>query len=337
MKRDSSKRKPSPRETLLSWGIILVLGVIAVGVYLKQSRYEPGIWVPEETAWISENDSPSETAGPPDFESLLPPTLTPMGPLESFGPDTLSQKIDGKAELYLPAGFEHLWCRRFKSASGSEDWMEAFLYDMGNIRNAFAVFSAQRRSAATELRLTRFSYETQNALFFVHGRYYVELIASSASEGIMDAAEAFAVQFVNQFSPGDTRIEALDLFPERGLDTRNMGLIISDAFGFKGLQNVFTARYQLDSHELTAFLTEKADTEEAEALVADYRDFLVENGGKVESVAPFPGAVMVGLFGTFEIFFPCGPYVVGVHQAEARNPAEDLVLRLREHLGVACK
>ena len=338
MKTDPfTKATPGLTETILSWGIIGVLVVVAVGVYLKQSRYESGIWVPEEAAWVSREGSSRESPGLPDFEDLAPPTLTPMGPLESFGPDTLSQKIDGKAELYLPAGFEHLWCRRFKSTSGSEDWMEVFVYDMGNIRQAFAVFSAQRRSGAAALSLTRFSYETKNALFFVHGKYYVELVAASASEAIMESATAFAERFVDQVSPSAVRIEELSLFPEKGLDPSHTGLIVSDAFGFKGLQNVFAARYQLGDTQLTAFITENGDTAAAAALVAAYSDFLVANGGTVEPAAPFAQAEMISLFGTFEIFFPCGSYVVGVHQAEARKPAEELALRLRAHLGETCE
>ena len=343
MKTDPfTKATPGLMETILSWGIIGVLVVVAVGVYLKQSRYESGIWVPEEAAWVSREGSSRDSGSLPDFENLTPPTLTPMGPVESFGPDTLSQKIDGKAELYLPAGFEHLWCRRFKSTSGSEDWMEVFVYDMGNIRQAFAVFSAQRRSGGADLSLARFSYETKNALFFVHGKYYVELVAASASEAIMESATAFAERFVDQISPSAVRIEELSLFPEKGLDPSHTGpshtgLIVSDAFGFKGLQNVFTARYQLGDTQLTAFITKNGDTAAAAALVAAYSDFLVANGGAVEPAAPFPQAEMISLFGTFEIFFPCGPYVVGVHQAEAQKPAEELALRLRAHLGKTCE
>ena len=338
MKTDPfAKATPGLVETILSWGIIGLLVVVAVGVYLKQSRYESGIWVPEEAAWLSREGLSRESPGLPDFENLAPPTVTPMGPLESFGPDTLSQKIDGKAELYLPAGFEHLWCQRFKSTSGTEDWMEVFVYDMGNMRQAFAVFSAQRRSGAAALNLTRFSYETKNALFFVHGKYYVELVAASASEAIIESAEAFARRFVDQISPSAVRIEELSLFPERGLDPSHTGLIVSDAFGFTGLQKVFTARYQLGDTELTAFITKNVDMVQAAELVAAYSDFLVANGGTVEPATPFPKAEMISLFGTFEIFFPCGPYLVGVHQAEARKPAEELVLRLRAHLGEACE
>jgi hypothetical protein len=46
---------------------------------------------------------------------------------------------------------------------------------------------------------------------------------------------------------------------------------------------------------------------------------------------------MVRLFGTVEIFFPCGPYMIGVHQAEAEEPAKRLAGELLTHLGPLCE
>ena len=338
MKRGfSSEAGPGRLETILSWGIIALLGVVAVGVYVKQSLYVPGTWVPQEGARLPDGRPPPGDSGAVDFDRFLPSTLVPMGPPEAFGPRTLSDKIDGKAELYLPAGFVHLKCQRFKLTGVSTDWMEAFVYDMGSIRHAFAVFSAQRRSGATTLSLTPFSYETRNALFFVHGKHYVELVTSSGSAEIMDAAAAFAGRFVNHIPHSEERIEELALFPEEGLDAANRGLIVSDAFGYQELKDVFTAPYQVDDTEVTAFITKKAGEDEAIRLVAAYRDFLLQNGATIDETPPFQGAEMVRLFGTYEIFFPCGPYVAGVHQAERRGPAEELVARLRARLDAVCK
>jgi hypothetical protein len=313
-----------------------VLLLVAAGVYLKQSRYDRAVWTVSPTGWTPRDAPPRKGTGPQALAEFLPPSLRPMGPFESFGPATLSDKIDGKAELYLPAGFVHLTVRRFVSAGESSDWLEVFVYDMGDVRNAFAVYSAQRRSTASPFSLTPYGYRTKNALFLVHGKYYLELVASSPSDPIMAAAEAFAGRFVEKTPQPEYRIAALDLFPPEGLDAENRSFIVSDAFGFQGLNNVFIAPYRLEAGELTAFLTERSDEDEAQRLVEAYRTFLIQNGGEAHEPAFLPGGVLVRLFGTVELFFSCGPYLVGLHQAEAEKPAEALILRLKTHLGSRC-
>lgn len=327
---------PGRLESGLSWAVVGVLVMVAAGVYLKQSRYDRAVWTVSPAGWNAEDVSLPSGADLQGLADFLPPSLRPMGPLESFGPATLSDKIDGKAELYLPAGFVHLTVRRFVSADDSSDWLEVFVYDMGDVRNAFAVYSAQRRSTASPLSLTPYGYRTKNALFLVHGKYYLELVASSASDPIMAAAEAFARRFVGKTAQREGRIAALDLFPPEGLDADDRSLIVSDAFGFQGLNDVFIAPYRLEGGELTAFLTERPNEDEAKGLVEAYRTFLIQNGGEADEAAFLPEGELVRLFGTVEIFFACGPYLVGVHQAEAEKPAKELILKLKEHLGSRC-
>ena len=71
--------------------------------------------------------------------------MEPLSPPETFDAEKLSEKIDGKAGLYLSAGFKSLTCRRYKKPDNPDLWLEIFFYDMGNIINSFAVYSMQRR------------------------------------------------------------------------------------------------------------------------------------------------------------------------------------------------
>ena len=51
----------------------------------------------------------------------------PLTAGEIFEAQNLSDKINGKAELYLSAGFVRLISQRFKDERGSDLWIEAFL------------------------------------------------------------------------------------------------------------------------------------------------------------------------------------------------------------------
>ena len=122
--------------------------------------------------------------------------MVPLTLPESFDAQNLSDKINGKAELYLSAGFVGLNSQRFKDKKDASLWIEAYLYDMGNGQNAFSVFSAQRREGAAKLDLAQYAYRTSNARFLVHGRFYIEIIASEATERAFNPVKLLAENFI---------------------------------------------------------------------------------------------------------------------------------------------
>ena len=327
------KSPPSRCESMVSWVIIGTLAVIAIGLFIRQSHYDPTLFVPS----VSESQAPGKAVPGPfpssDLSAFVSEEMSVLSSLEAFGPDTLSDKINGKAELYLSAGFSNLQCQRFASRNDPRSWMEAFVYDMGTLHQAFAVYSGQKREEATPLDLTPFSYKTRNALFLVHGRYYVEIIASVPSEVMMGSMLSFGEAFVSKTSVEEHHIEELALFPKDHLEEGSITLFISNTFGFSGLKHCFTARYQMEGEELTAFLSKKDVPPEAERVGGAYQAFLLENGG---TAIPLGADLMPGSFveilDTFELIFRHGPYVAGVHEAPTRKVAEKLASMLNGHL-----
>lgn len=332
------KSPPSRRESTVSWAIMGTLAVIAIGLFIRQSHYDPTLFVPS----VSESQAPGEIAPASlpssDLRQFVPQDMSVFGPLESFGPETLSDKINGKAELYLSAGFSNLQCQRFASRNDPRSWMEAFVYDMGTLHQAFAVYSMQKRDEATPLDLTPFSYSTENALFWVHGRYYVEIIASVPSKAMRGQMLSFGKEFIPKTSVEEHSIDELALFPKDHLEESSITLFISNTFGFSGLKNCFTARYYANGEELTAFLSEKEDPAEAERVVELYQAFLMENGGtSVPLSTDLTSGSLIEILDTFELIFRHGRYVAGVHEAETQKAAEELAWTLKKHLAEAAQ
>jgi len=332
------KNPPSRHESTVSWVIMGTLAVIAIGLFIRQSHYDPTLFVPS----VSESMPPIQiaTASLPslDLRQFVPQDMSVFGSLESFGPETLSDKINGKAELYLSAGFSNLQCQRFASRHAPRSWMEAFVYDMGILHQAFAVFSTQKRDGAKPLDLTPFSYRTENALFWVHGRYYVEIIASVPSKAMTEAMLSFGETFVSKTSVEEHSIDELALFPTNHLEEDSITLFISDTFGFSGLKNCFTARYHVNGEELTAFLSKKEDPAEAERVVEIYQAFLMENGGTAIPLGTdLTSGSLIEILDTFELIFRHDRYVVGIHEAETQKAAEELALMLERHLAEAAQ
>jgi hypothetical protein len=312
------------------------LAVIAIGLFIRQSHYDPTLFVPS----VSESQAPSEIAPaavpPSDLGQFMPQDMSVFGPLESFGPETLSDKINGKAELYLSAGFLSLRCQRFAGRNDPRSWMEVFVYDMGTLHQAFAVYSMQKRGEATPVDLTPFSYSTENALFWVHGRYYVEIIASAPSEATTEAMLSFGETFVSKTPVEAHHMDELALFPKDHLEEGSITLFISNTFGFSGLKNCFTARYHANGEELTAFLSKKEDPAEAERVAGAYQAFLMANGGtSVPLGTDLTSGSLIEILDTFELIFRHGQYVAGIHEAETQEAAEELAWTLKRHLAEA--
>ena len=323
----------SRQQTISSLLVIAILTIIAAGIVKTQFRFNPAVL---HTDMLVPPDGKSEITFPPSSEQSfipLPDGLTPLTPSEIFEVQNLSDKINGKAELYLSAGFSRLVSQRFKDQQESDLWLEAFVYDMANGQNAFSVFSAQRREDAVSLDITAHAYGTPNALFFVHGSYYVEIIASEASESAQRPMKLLAEGFIRNNRAEITTINEMELFPKQGLVADSVALISSDAFGYEGLDKVYTAEYELDGAVLMAYLSRRQSPDDAQTLSKAYHQFLMNFGGKaIQTPIQIKDAQAVEILDTYEIIFSHGAYTAGVREAVTIDQAKALVMQLFNRL-----
>jgi hypothetical protein len=204
---------------------------------------------------------------------------------------------------------------------------------MTNGHNAFSVFSAQRREDGAPLDMTLHSYRTSNALFLVHGSYYIEIIASEASERVFQPMKLLADRFIRNTPTETVAINEMELFPQQDLVADSMALVSSDAFGYEGLDKVYTAEYELGGAGLMAYFSRRQTGDDAEKLSTAYRNFLVNFGGQVlEIQLPIKDAQLVEILDTYEIIFSYGTYMAGVREAVTIDQAKKLVLRLYDRI-----
>ncbi len=311
-------------------GFLVALGFVFFSV---QNRFNPAVlnFAPEtDHVQTAPTDVPTDNVSIP-----LPAGIKEMSPAESFDPATLSNKINGKAELYLSAGFVRLNTQRFKPADDSSTWFEVFIYDMGKPSNAFAVYSSQRRQDVEKLSLTQHAYGTANALFFATGRHYVEIIAATSGEAVTSMLTVFAENFLDSVEgEAEGQGEAAgpeQVFPTEDLVADSITLIAKDAFGFDRLDQVYTAKYSGMKTETTLFVSLRSSPKAAEILATAYRDFLIEFGGsemaKPEGFAR-EGFFAIDIMDAYEVVFSHGPYLAGVHMAEDKDSANRLATLL---------
>jgi hypothetical protein len=332
----TSKVHPSSwTETLAGLFILLALAALAVGLYRRQFEFNPALRANTPAATPLPTTTAPAVAEPADstWTEFMTDDLAPMSSAETFDAENLSDKIDGKADLYLTSGFVRLQCRRFARTGDPDSWIEVFAYDMGNVRQAFAVHSGQRREQSKDLDLGSFAYRTADALFFVHGKYYVEIVGSKATRELADDMEAFARRFAARTATEEESIPELALLPRANRIEGSVILYLSNGFGYDGFSSLFAANYWTDGVEQTAFFAVRGTDAGSANLASAYAEFLLANGGEEQStLIAVPGARVVSLFGTYEVFFTHAGVLAGVHQAENREAAEKLAVALYEEM-----
>lgn len=327
---------PSRKESAVSYLVLVVLVVIAAAVWNRQSHFDPDLWQP-----VTSGKDPTATrSATPDahqgtrIEPFLTEELEALGGSETFDTQTLSDKIDGKADLYFKAGFKALTSSRVQIRSNPALWFEIFLFDMENADAAFSVYSQQKRVGAVALDFVRDGYRAGNAVFFISANRYVEMIGATAAEPLLQAMVQSAEQFVKQQAISTEAGDPRRLFPESDLIAGSLALLAADAFGFDRFNHVYVAQYRIGADELTGFIKECGSPEQAAELARAYGAFLEGFGAEAgNAAAPDDAAVLrYRLFESHEAVFSVGRYLAGVHEGPTQDSTETLSVRLRNRL-----
>ncbi len=331
-------RRPGIAETCTGIFVLALLAGIAGGIFIMQSRFDPDFYrvtLQKESDGSGRKISlPSPGAAP--VPAYLPENLIPLGPEETFDPETLSDKIDGKAELYLSSGFVKLSTRRFARKADPKSWLELFIYEMGDPTNAFSVYSTQKRKGSRPVDLGVSAYATEDAFFFADGPKYFEIISSS--KDLADEMTALAKNLIETEPQSAGQQAESSLFPPESLDESSISLHMSDVFGFSMLDRVYTASYGKEAAQVTAFISRRESTEEAANLAAAYGRFLVENGGSEAGEIPdTPGSKIYKMYDTYEVVLHRGKFLAGTHEADNLESAKDIASRIYHKLDEAGK
>jgi hypothetical protein len=188
----AKKRTRTKGETLLGFLILAILALIGAMVFFQQFQFNPAVTAQSALEGVMEQFSSVQlsTLVP------LPENFTEMTPLETFTPETLYEKIDGQADLYLESGFLQLKSQRYVHTGNQDMWFEVFKYDMGTTENAFSVYSQQYRDDGHPLEWAKYAYSVANALFFVHGQDYMEMRAAGTSDELIASMHEVAKKYV---------------------------------------------------------------------------------------------------------------------------------------------
>jgi len=260
------------------------------------------------------------------LESLLPKKELPEGWAMVEGPQiftkkTLFEHIDGEAELFLKYGFQNSAFAVYQNEKNRENQIELDIYGLGNVVEAFGVFSRFRN----EDRPGGFgldSFLDDHSAFFYQGRYFVMLHAPEPNrESLRQFSKLISMQ-ISDPSPPPTEIS---YFPQKGLKPGSIQYFPEGLLGHQFLKRGFQGTY-VEETEFKLFLAIFQNSQKANSALKNFWDTLSKRG-KVFSGSfiefetralkgedPYQGKVLVA---------QKGPYLVGVVGFEKEEDGEN--------------
>ncbi len=202
------KAKVSSAQRFTGYGILVLLGLIIIGLLVRQARFNPAVNVALRAPLHGKSQAASSQT-PAATAALIPEVegFSPLAPGESFGPDNLSDKIDGKAELYLARGLQRNVLPQIRSGQPPARRMSKCLSMIWvRLKMPLPCSAASAVRVLPAVPLTANAYATTNALFFTQGRFYVEIVADRASEALQGSLEAYATALLAKLpAEGETK------------------------------------------------------------------------------------------------------------------------------------
>jgi len=108
-----------------------------------------------------------------------------------FTPDTLYQKINGRADLYLQFHVVGLTFGTYTHQAERDRTVDVYWYDMGKPENALGIYRSEAPEHPAKILFGKEGYETGGAIFFIQGSHYVQVLPAGPDE--TDKAVALAI------------------------------------------------------------------------------------------------------------------------------------------------
>ncbi len=286
-------------------------------------------------------------SGAPEMKSFVP-RETPDGWVSKGDPqvltkDTLFEHIDGQADLFLQYGFQQSVFTTYRKDNSSKGKIELDIYDMGNVLEAFGVFSRFRqgdRPAGIGLD----SYVEGHYALFYKGKYFVVIQAGgSTPSGLEQLARTIGAKITDS-SPAPKEI---GYFPNTGLKRGSIEYYPQGLMGRQFLKRGFRATYlvpdksggkpeaRAEGPDSSLFLAIFDNTEEAEGALKTFKEDLAKKGSAAVAVGTAPGFDSVKGADPYQgklIMVHKGQYLAGAAGFEEDKTAEDLVAELLKHV-----
>jgi hypothetical protein len=253
---------------------------------------------------------------------------------------TLFKHIDGQAELFFKYGFQKSIFAIYQNKKNQGNQIELDIYDMGNVLQAFGIFSRFRNEDQPG-GIGLDSYLDDRSVFFYKGKYFVILYATESNPSTL---KQWAAKIASRIVDTSSQPKEIGYFPQNGLKPGSIQYFPEGLLGHQFLKRGFKGTYtdkvkakvevedkgkaRTEDKEVQLFIAIFKDSQEAMSALKVYQDDLskkgkVSSGGIIafetwalEGEDPYQGKVIV---------LQKGFYLLGVVGFEKEEDGENLL------------
>ena len=200
----------------------------------------------------------------PDLEGLVS-----VEEPQTYYPENLYEYINGAAEIYLSYGFKELIVDEYKK-SDTSDTVSVEIYDMGDHKNSFGIYSAERYPDNQFVSIGTQGYLEEGALNFLVGCYYIKLLCYDCEDRAGETLEAVSEEIVRRIEDKAGFPALLGAFPAEGRILNSEKYILKNFMGYRFLHDGYLANYEVDGLSFDCFLIEGENPEEAQNMLQHY-------------------------------------------------------------------
>lgn len=124
------------------------------------------------------------------------------GKTVSYDRETLSDRINGEAELYFPFGFDRMVAARYSSEKTPATGIDVEIYRMGSLLDSFGMYSNYRQKDGQRINSGAESNLSGSQLFLYQGRYFIHIQITGVDNSNTDALTECA-KLVASSLPGE--------------------------------------------------------------------------------------------------------------------------------------
>lgn len=256
------------------------------------------------------------------------------GKVALYNRETLSDHINGEAELYFPYGFDLVATAVYENRKNPEVWVVADVYRMASLLNAFGIYSNYRKADAAWVTVGAEGFISPSQLMFYQDRYFVRLQATGTmnlKQDIFLACGYALSQNLPRHAGYPRELEAMRI---SAVVPKSERYIAQSLLGYEFFRRGIIADATLQSERLQVFVVPEDSQDAARKafdrycsyLKAEGKDFhLTENPDKksMKTFDPLYGGVFL---------VQSGRYIIGAVRVKDPASSEHLVEQLRERI-----
>jgi hypothetical protein len=257
------------------------------------------------------------------------------GKVTLYDKDSLFDRINGESELYFPYGFTALAYARYESRNDRSIALDADVYAMGSLLDAFGMFANYRRRDSTAAAIGADGTISSSQMLFYQDRYLVRLQVTGATTIRQDVLLACGKAIAQNLPRNTGRPKELDAFAIPAVVPKTERYIASSLLGYEFFRRGLIADALLGKDEAQVFLVLETNADAARAALDRYHAYLRAGGSNVRVAGP-PGRMYLEandpLYGS-AVVQQSGRFLAGAVKVKDRTAAKQLAEQVLARTG----